>query len=136
MARVTWAGMSELMEALRQLPEHLVGDATPIVTGAADRTYDTVEADYRDSAITGALERGLKKETKSIGPFGVAVVVRNTAPIAWMYENGTEARHTHAGVSRGAMPPKHIFISTAERNRTAMYEALKQMLVAWGFLVH
>lgn len=135
MATVETTGLAELIEALRQLPENLVIEATPIIMAAADATYSTVEADYRNSVLSGRLERGLKKEVRSIGRFGVSVTVRNTAPIAWMYENGTQARHTHAGRFRGVMPPKHLFVSTSERNRAAMYAELRTMLTAFGFLV-
>ena len=41
----------------------------------------------------GNLRRGVKVVVKEIGPYGVAAQVRSTAPHAWLFEHGTQARH-------------------------------------------
>jgi hypothetical protein len=77
----------------------------------------------------------LKKIEQASGRYGVAVQIRNTSPHAWMVENGTDARHTSRGFSRGRMPPFHVMIPTAARVRAQMYRDLSAMLVREGLLV-
>jgi hypothetical protein len=130
MARVTWTGLDELMTALKNLPEHLAEEATTIVASAAQDVEATTEAAY-----VGSLQRGVKITEKAIGRYGVAYQVRSMSWLAWIYENGSVARHTVNGVSRGAMPPKHVLIPAAERRRPQMYRELKDMLVREGLVV-
>ena len=130
MASVTWTGLQELMTALQNLPEHLTDEATTIVARAAEEVETTVTEAY-----VGSLKRGVKRTEKAIGRYGVAYQVRSMSPLAWMYENGTVARHTRTGISRGAAPPKHIMIPAAERRRAQMYRELKSLLVREGLLV-
>ena len=70
-----------------------------------------------------------------MGAYGVGVVVTNTSPHAWMFENGTQVRHTRIGANRGAMPPGHVFIPEAERQRRQMFGAFKDMLEREGLVV-
>jgi hypothetical protein len=52
-----------------------------------------------------------------------------------MFENGTQARHTALGASRGAMPPGHVFIPVAAAERRAMYKDLAQVVADEGLEV-
>jgi hypothetical protein len=133
MAAVTWSGMDDLMTALRTLPERLAGEAQGIVKGAADDAQTAIAAGY--PSRTGDLKRRLRLVTKATGPYGVGYQVRNTSPIAWIFESGSQARHTRLGANRGAMPPGHVFIPAVVRARTQMYRALKAMLEREGLLV-
>ena len=133
MATVTWTGLEELLAAMQALPADLVDDATAIISGAADNALAEMDATY--PTRSGNLRKGLKKEDKYIGRFGVAYVVRNSAKHAWIFENGTAARHTFAGAYRGIMPPGHVFVPIAERHRARMYGELRDMLVAHGLVV-
>lgn len=133
MASVAFVGLTELQTALLRLPEHLAEEAAEIVDDAAERAMASAFQGY--ARRTGNLRRGLKKEQKFIGRYGAAVVVKNTAKHAWIYENGTQARHTRIGANRGVMPPGHAFIPAAERSRARMYRELSDMLVREGFLV-
>lgn len=116
-----------------RLPEHLTDEASSIVDDAGERAMAESFQGYKRRS--GNLRLGLKKEAKFIGRYGTAVVVKNTAKHAWMYENGTQTRQTRLGANRGAMPPAHTFIPAAERSRAQMYRELAAMLEREGFLV-
>lgn len=135
MAEVIWSGVDELLEQLRDLPDHLAAEAGSIVQGAADNAMSAMAAAYAQHVVSGKLERSLKKTEQAIGRYGVAYQVKNTAPHAWMYENGTIARHNKKGANRGAAPPRHAFVPNAERSRAAMYQQLRAMLEREGFTV-
>jgi hypothetical protein len=61
--------------------------------------------------------------------------VVNRSPHAWMFENGTQARHTAIGANRGAMPPGHVFIRIAIIKRKQMYAQLRGLLERHGLKV-
>jgi hypothetical protein len=134
MAMVLWTGFAELLTQLRELPDHLVGEATTIVNDATDTFMTTTAAAYPKRR--GNLSRGLRKLQKSGSRGGVIFQVKNVAPHAWMFENGTQARHTAIGANRGAMPPGHIFVPNAIRARAQMYQRLADMLEREGLIVH
>jgi hypothetical protein len=134
MATVLWTGFDELRQQLRELPEHLAGEAGTIVNEATDSFMTTTAAAYPKRS--GNLSRGLRKLQKSSGRFGVVYQVKNVAPHAWIFENGTQVRHTAIGANRGAMPPGHIFVPNAIRTRAQMYQRLAAMLEREGLIVH
>jgi hypothetical protein len=135
MATLEFVGLDELMLGLVALPDQLVGEATAILRAAADGMMAEAAAAY--PVRTGNLRWGLKKTELSLGRYGVAYQVANTAPHAWIFENGTEARHVavlppwpaaNFGPDRGRMPPGHVFIPAAERHRAQMYRNLSAMV--------
>lgn len=130
-ASFTFDGLEELKAALRNLPKALATEASGIVLDAAKAAV--AEMHYPERA--GTLASKLKIETQSSGPFGAGVVVKNTDPIAAIFENGSQARHTSLGANRGAMPPGHVFIPSMSRNRRRMDEKLKGLLVEHGLTV-
>jgi Bacteriophage HK97-gp10, putative tail-component len=130
---VTWTGLDELREALRKLPEELTAEATDIVDSAAEIAMASIIQAYPHR--TGDLRSHVVKEAKAAGPFGVAFVVKNTSRHAWIFENGTQARHTAIGANRGAMPPGRVVIPTAVRCRQTMYRELKDMVTRHGLVV-
>ncbi len=117
--RFVFDGLEEFRAQLRALPAELAAEAE-------------IDAAYPERA--GALRKGLtvKHETSA---FGATAIVRNTAPHAEEFENGTQARHTALGANRGAMPPGHVFVPIITRHRRAMYQALGAMLTRVGFVV-
>src|SRR3954452_23875684 len=131
--RLRWDGLQELREALRMLPAELAGRASPIVLAHAQGAHDEIEANYPER--TGNLKDHLVLAKQDIGRFGAGAVLKNTAKHAWIYENGTQARHNALGANRGSMPPAHNFIPRVQRWRRKMYEALKQLLVGHGLRV-
>ena len=135
-ASIRWNGLDELREELRNLPEVLAQEASGIVQRAAGDAAQEIRAGYQDHRRTGKLAAGVKVESKGIGPFGTALVVKSTAKNAALFEIGTQARHTNIGANRGSMPPGKIFVPVVVRKRRAMYERLKELLVRHGAKVN
>lgn len=132
---MTWTGLAELQEELRKLPESLAGQAAGIVTAAARAAVGQVKY---PGGIKDELNQGLRVDVVSAGKFGVKVVAKNTSKLAQIFEHGTAVRHIASGASRGqiAKPtPGNYFLPPVIRNRRAMYERLKQMLVDNGLQV-
>lgn len=129
-------GLDDLKAALRALPTTLVSAATPIVIGAAQAARADIVAQYPQGP-TGNLKKGVRVELKSANKDGVVAIVKSTARHAWIYEHGTQARHTKLGASRGVMPapPTPVFIPTMMRARRAMYAQLGALLEAQGLAV-
>ena len=132
-AKVTWSGLDELREALRRLPTDMADDAGDIVLGAAEAAKTEIVAAY--PRRTGNLKNHVYVRKSAAGPYGAGAIVTNTAPHAFIFENGTQARHTKIGANRGSMPPGHVFIPIVMRRRRTMYEQLKSLLVRHGLMV-
>lgn len=130
---VTWDGLAELREELRNMPKELTDEAGGIVRSSAESAAADAEAGY--PSRTGDLKSRMRVTVENGGQFGVAVVVKNTSPLAQIFENGTQARHTSLGANRGAMPPGHVFVPAMIRRRRQMYERLKALLVSKGLTV-
>jgi hypothetical protein len=68
--------------------------------------------------------------TVEVSHFGAGAISRNRAKHAWLYDNGSQARHyttksgaTHdTGAMWGKTPPTHVFVRTVIRKRRQMYE--------------
>jgi hypothetical protein len=126
-------GLTDLIEQLRNLPPELAGEAAPIVTGSADAAQAEVVAGY--PSRTGELRSKVVVKAIAAGPLGTAVVVRNTSKLAYIFENGTQARHNALGANRGSMPAGHVFIPAMARHRRAMWEKLKGVVTRAGLVV-
>lgn len=137
-ARFVFAGLEELKTALRALPDDLTGEASNIVEGAANGAAAAIKRDYARGP-TGNLIGGVYVTHFSRGRFSAGAIVKSAAKHAWIYENGTQARHyfTARGVRHptGAMPPGHVFIPAMIRARRRMYELLAAMMRRNGLLV-
>jgi hypothetical protein len=133
--RLEILGLDELKAALRALPATMTSQATPIVIGAAQAARADIAGQYPQ--VTGNLKQGVRVELKSANKDGVVAIVKSTARHAWIYEHGTQARHTKLGASRGVMPapPTPVFIPTMIRARRAMYAQLGALLEAQGLTV-
>jgi hypothetical protein len=133
--RLVLDGLAELRAALRSLPAALAGEASGIVTAAAQNA----KADMHYPRVTGDLADGLDVATVSAGEYGAGALVTNSSKHATIFENGTEARHyfTVNGVRKetGRMPPGHVFIPAVVRRRREMYAQLKAMLERHGLEV-
>jgi Bacteriophage HK97-gp10, putative tail-component len=126
-------GLEELKRALRDLPESLAGEATGIVNASANAAAREIEQAY--PRRTGNLRNHVSVSHQQGGRVSAAAIVKNTAKHAWIFENGTQARHTDLGANRGSMPPGHVFVPRVIRHRRQMYEALKELLVKHGLIV-
>lgn len=135
-----WEGLEEFREAMQHLPDDLRDDAEGIVQEAVDHAEAEIYAAY--GRKTGNLRDHLKQERVASGPFGITIRLKNTAKHAWLWDNGTEARHyiTESGAihETGAMwgktAPPHTFVRGSIKWRRWMYDQLKAMLVEHGLL--
>lgn len=136
--RIVFSGLEELRAALRALPETLTAEASSIVEGAANAMADAVKRDY-PIGPTGHLAGGVHVTHFDRGKFSAGAIVKNAAKHAYIFENGTEARHyyTKRGVIHptGKMPPGHVFIPLAVRWRRQMWERLAAMVKRNGLQV-
>ncbi len=128
----TFDGLAELREELRRLPAELTGEAGHIIEAATNAATHEIKAGY--PVRTGELRDHVEGSVVTSG-FAVVGTVRNTSPLAYIFENGTQARHTALGADRGVMPPGHVFIPAIARERRRMYEDLKDLLVRHGLEV-
>lgn len=132
--QIVWEGLDELKKELQSLPADLAAEASGIVTAAAQGAKDDIVNAYPNR--TGDLRNHVTIGSGvNVGRFGASVVVKNTSKLAYIFENGTQARHTALGANRGSMPPGHVFIPRIISRRKAMYEQLKALLVSHGLAV-
>jgi hypothetical protein len=142
-ARLVWNGLKELRADLIALPAALTADAEAFVIDAGQEAKAEIGAVYAAHSRSGHLAKGLQLSSEPNGTYEVRAVLRSRAPHAWLFDNGSQARHytTKRGVphSTGAMwsrtPPTHAFVATVMRKRREMYERLKLLLMRHGLRV-
>ena len=141
--RFVFEGMQEFREALRNLPMDLRNEGTVIVERAANNAMRETFQAYpismgrkrRGRFIPGGqLRKGLRIAYES-SPFGARAVVRNTAPHAFIFENGTEMRETAQGWKRGSARPGRIFVPIMIKHRRRMNSELIGLLRRAGLIV-
>lgn len=133
--RIVFDGLAELKAALRTLPAELAQEAGEIVKANAAEAAREIRADY--PSRTGNLKNHVYV-TNEARQFGASAVVKNTAKHAWLYDNGSQARHTDIGANRGSMPAAptgRSFVAHMIRRRRIMYQILKDLLVSKGLMV-
>ena len=128
-------GLAELRAALRALPAELAAEAGPLVEAAAEGAAAEVRAGYQRAGGTGNLADHVVVDVVAMGRFGAAARVRSTARHAWLFELGTEVRHTRDGWNRGRMPPGKVFVPVLMRRRAALWRALAGLLASAGLEV-
>ncbi len=141
--RLQWNGLQELREELLTLPADLTAEAEGIVLGAGQDAQAEIGAIYQAHARSHHLADGLQLSNEPNGTYEVRAILRSRAPHAWLFDNGSQARHytTKKGQphNTGAMwsrtPPTHAFVGTVIRHRRLMYERLKLVLVRHGLTV-
>lgn len=133
--KLTWQGLDEFRAALRNLPEHLTGEASHIAQGAANGAAVAVRTAYGEYRVTGNLQEHVFVEEGVHSRFGTAYYVKNSARHSHLFEHGTQARHTALGLDRGAGPPHNVFIPIMMRHRARMYQDLMQMMQREGLRV-
>lgn len=131
-ARFVWDGLAELKAELRKLPAELTAEAVDLVFANAEAAAQEIRAAY--PARTGNLKNHLTVK-RSRGQFSTSAQVRSTAKHAYLFEVGSQARHTDLGANRGSMPAGHVFIPIVMRQRRIMYERLAQVLTNHGLTV-
>jgi hypothetical protein len=138
--RFQFTGLDELREALRHLPAALAAAAAEVVLSEARAAEADVRQVYEAHVDRGTLASRLYLSTSS-SAFGAGALIKNTAKHAWIFENGTQARHWASGKSTGTMwgktaqPPTHVFVRAMQTHRRRMYEQLRAILERQGVQV-
>jgi hypothetical protein len=131
--RFVWEGLAELKEGLRRLPDELKGDASNRALGAANGAAVEIRRGYEQTAES--LAQAVVVERDAPGPFAAGAKVVTRHKLAWLFENGTQVRHTAFGANRGAMRPQHVFVPPIMRARIRFYQELMDLLRRKGLLV-
>lgn len=130
-------GLTELVDQLARLPAELQEQAMVITRIRAERAMNRIREAY--PLRTGDGKKSLRnrlKITTDDSTFSAAAVLKNTSPLAAIFEFGTMARHKALGASTGAMPSGHVFIRIAVEERRAMYnEDFRALLEKAGLTV-
>lgn len=128
-------GLAELREQLRNLPAELTAEASRMVDATANAAAVEIRTAYGEHNLTGNLQGGVTVTHTEGGKWSAGAIVKSSAKHAWLFENGSQARHTDIGANRGSMPPRHTFVPIVARSRRVMWERLKTMLVRHGLQV-
>lgn len=135
--RLTFQGLEELREGLRNLPADLTAEASHIVEAAANGAAAEVRQNYAKGP-TGNLIAGVMVRPSAISTFSAGAIVESKSPHAWLYENGSQVRHTSSGANRGVMPPAppgRAFIPVMIKKRRQMQGQLIELLKRAGLQV-
>lgn len=132
---------ADFIADLRKFAPELRDDAAEIVQDTATRAANTIRGVYAQHRVTGNLEKGVKILPQSSGPFGIHIRVRSGAPHAWLFDNGSAARHyvTASGAKHstgkmwGRSAPTHAFVRTMIAARRVMWERLTALVRSKGF---
>jgi hypothetical protein len=135
--RVVWSGLKEYYAELKQLPDACTGETEKLIEGEVNGAYTTVSQVYGAHRHTGTLQKRLTiAPLKRKGQFIAGRELRSGSPIAWLFDNGSQARHWASGKSTGTMwgktPPTHIFAKTVAKARRALTLQYKAMLLRRG----
>jgi hypothetical protein len=134
---LTFDGLDELREQLRQLPADLTEKGIGIVTEHAQAAERAIETGY-PIGRTGNLRRRVVLERSASTKNSCSFAVRSRAPHASIFERGTVERHTKKGFNRGRMPQQpesERLIPKAIRIRKRMTDALIDLVREAGFEV-
>lgn len=134
---VVWNGLDEYRAQLKQLPEACTKEAANVVEAGVNSAYVTISGVYGAHRHTGTLQKRLKIEPlKQKRQLTTGLVLKSGSPIAWLFDNGSQARHHASGKSTGTMwgktPPTHIFVKTIIAARRKITDALKAMVLRNG----
>lgn len=135
--KVTWTGLTEYRNEVRQLPEACTGEAAKVVEGEVNGAYVEIAQVYGQHRHTGKLLKRLKiTPITNKGALTTGRKLTSGSPIAWLFDNGSQARHWVSGKSTGKMwgrtPPTHIFTRTEGRTRARIVNLLKAMVLRRG----
>jgi hypothetical protein len=133
--RFVFNGLEELKAALRTLPAELTNEGGVITQQHAYAGAAAVRAEYEKHRRAGELADHVTVQSLAGGPLGVGLVVKSAGKDAWLFEHGSQARHTAIGANRGSMPATPTFIPIMMRFRRAMYLALADLLRRHGLVV-
>jgi hypothetical protein len=133
---MVWHGLKELQTELRALPVECQGEAGKIIEGHVNGAYVTIKRVYQEHRFSGTLSDRLTISTAKLG-----LVLRSGSPLAWLFDNGSEARHytgtdkrgrVFNNAPRGRMPGFHVFARTVGFTKRKIRADLKAMLARRG----
>lgn len=131
-AKLTWVGLREYRAALLTLPEDSSVEAAKVMDGEINGAYVEISQVYGQHRHTGALQRRLQIQPLVSRGLTVGRKLRSGSPIAWLFDNGSQARHWANGKSTGRMwghtPPTHIFRRSEGRARARILTQLVEMM--------
>jgi hypothetical protein len=136
-----WDGLKEYRDQLAKLPEDCRGEAAKTIEGVVNGAYVTIARVYGEHQLTGTLRRRLViAPLKVAGQMTTGLVLRSGSPLAWLFDNGSQARHytEESGVPHstgkmwGKTPPTHIFARTVGFGKRKITDQLKAMLLRHG----
>lgn len=137
---LVFEGLAQLKQDLLNLPTELQAEAGHIVQAHANAAAARIKDVYGDHWVTGELAQKVTVTYDLTTGVAASAVVQNTSRLAYIFENGTEARHyvTVNGKQHqtGKMPGFHVFIPRVMQERRNMYSDLKDLLVQKGLSVH
>lgn len=128
------SGLTELRQALLQLPPDLVAEAGAIVHAQAEEAARQITAAYATHTRTGNLANHVAVD---VGGDRVSATarVKSTARHAYLFEKGTGSRAWANGKSTGRMPAGNVFIPIAIARRRIMTAALVDLIARAGLTV-
>jgi hypothetical protein len=129
LAAVKWNGMDTFKQELQLLTANLVSEAEGILIQSAFDAADAVRAAY--PYREGGLIRGVTVEP-SRGMTLAGAKVKNLAPHAALYENGTVTRANKHGDNRGRMQGTPTFRPITARYRDEALTAIIDRIYAHG----
>jgi hypothetical protein len=121
-AHLGWQGLSELRQALAELPADVRGQFKPVLDRAGQQIVSETTAAYATAGVP-SLGEGLRVESSGDAS-DLSVRIRLTSPTAHLRELGTVDRYTASGAYRGRQPARPVFIPTVERVRSQVAERL------------
>jgi hypothetical protein len=134
--RLRFDGLQELRASLRRLPKELRDEAEEIVFGSANDAASDIKAGYEAHRRSGELaDKVSVQQLKGEGTAFAGALIQNKSKLAFIFENGTQVRHTAIGANRGAMPPGHVFVPAVIKRRREMYDKLRALLRGKGLKV-
>jgi hypothetical protein len=133
--RLKFDGLEQLKASLRRLPAELRDDAEEIVFDEAKEAADDIRAGYASHRRSGELADKVEAIQLKGGRLFAGALVQNKSKLAFIFENGTQARHNAIGANRGSMPAAHVFVPAVIKRRREMYERLRAMMEAHGLAV-
>ena len=129
LAAVTWNGMDTFKQELQLLTANLVSEAEGILISSAFDAADALRAAY--PYREGGLIRGVTV-IPSRGVTLAGAAVKNLAPHALIYEDGTVTRETHLGYNRGRMQGTPTFRPITNRYHDEAITAIIDRIYAHG----
>lgn len=132
-AQFRWEGLDDFKRELRAMPRVATDGARERASSGASKAADEIRANY--PSRTGRLKNGVRVIVRETGPLAVHVDVVNTAPLAWIFEHGSDLRHSAIGADRGRMPAGNVFEPRAIRWRQWFDEQLVTLLTSLGLTV-